>query len=80
MKRGGRTILEEYRDIFLLYSILGLGVMHVGNAQSTIISGVVMEYRNQKVVPEVIVQIEGSNVESRTNQKGEFVLRTALKG
>lgn len=52
----------------------------MGKAQTSIIAGVVMEYRDQKVVPEVMVQIEGTTTESSTNKKGEFVLVTALKG
>jgi len=49
-------------------------------AQKLIISGVVLEYRNQKPLPDIAVQLEGSKVETRTNEKGEFTLRTGLKG
>ncbi|NNJ88794.1 MAG: TonB-dependent receptor, partial [Eudoraea sp.] len=44
------------------------------------ISGVVLEYRNQKPLQDIKVQIEESEEETRTNEKGEFVLRTELKG
>jgi hypothetical protein len=51
-----------------------------GKAQTYTISGVVLEYRNQKPLQDIAVQLEASKEETRTNEKGEFVLRTELKG
>jgi len=54
--------------------------MNIGKAQSTTITGVVLEYRNQEPLQDIAVQLEASKEETRTNEKGEFVLRTELKG
>ncbi len=71
---------EQFRFALLIGSVLSLFFMPSGKAQSNFITGVVLEYRNQRSLQDIVVQLEVSNEETRTNEKGEFILRTELKG
>ncbi len=76
----GKNLYKEYRFVVLLWSALSLICIPGIKAQTITISGVVLEYRNQKPLQNITVQVEGSKEETTTNEKGEFALITELKG
>ncbi len=79
MKRF-KIISEQYRFVLVIGCLLSLLFIPNGKAQTTTISGLVLEYRNQKPLQDIVVQLEVSKEETRTNEKGEFNLYTEFKG
>ncbi len=71
------SVYEKFKFALVIGSLLCISN---GQAQKVTISGVVLEYRNQKPLWDIAVQLAKGKEETRTNEKGEFTLKTELKG